>query len=540
MKQLHKINFIIGLLIAVIGLVSCEKGFDELNRPYKDADVETASIPGLFNGLVSTMANYNGDANMASSLLNTMANQQAVQNTQVPILNTTSAYWSQYYPDLLTYNKLLKKISEQSVPQSFDNVKHMATTLMAYRTLRMLDCYGDIPYSQASRADENTANYRPSYDKQADVYKLVLAGLEAASNGLKVDQGQVSIGASESFLSGNIDQWKKFCNALRLRYAVRLYNKEQALATAIITDILNNNKPLPNNQAADKLWEDNFGFWSNRVTGTKPFGALTSKWDAYRETSISNIRMSSNIWGQMSSSNNPNGSGIFDPRCYVYYMTNNADQWVPQPQTGSPSDGGHPYDKGDPTRKPIGSDPNNKFAAINYFLAYDREHYPILYITEADVHFLKAEIYQRGMGVGKNIALAKAEYEAGITASVNFWYAYTQLSAAWLTKPATPTPAQMTALLTNPLVMYNGANDADALKKIATQAWIATAFEPAECWAIVRRTGLTPKDPAYSPAATYKLPYPDDEKTNNAANWQQATGGADPTAQMQVKPYWMP
>ncbi len=112
------------------------------------------------------------------------------------------------------------------------------------------------------------------------------------------------------------------------------------------------------------------------------------------------------------------------------------------------------------------------------------------------------------MGVGKDVAMAKTEYEAGITSSVNFWYAYVAGSDRWLTKPTAPTTGDITDLLAAPQVAYNGADDADALKKIATQAWLAALYEPAEAWAIVRRTGLTPKDPGYNAPTINKLPYP--------------------------------
>lgn len=537
MKIIHKSIYSLLVCGALCGAGACKKGFEDINKPYKDASESTASIPGLFNGLISSLGKYSSDADALNvSLLYPITNQQAYQNTVAPYLNYSGIYWSQYYPDLLVYKTLLKKISEQPSPQSFNNAKYMASIMMAQKTLRMLDFYGDIPYSQASQANVGPKDYRPAYDAQIDIYKSVLADLKAASDGLAVDPTQSNLGSSETFLGNDFTAWKKFANSLRLRYAVRLYNKEKALAEGVITDVLGGNKPLPENQDPAKLYLNNFGLWPNRVSNA--LGALDSKWDSYRELSISNIRMSSNVWQQMSSTNATNGSGIFDPRTRVYFMTNNADQWVPQPQNGSLPEGGRPYDTG-PERKPIGTDPANKFACVNYFLAYDRLFYPILIITEADVHFLKAEIYQRGMGVAKDIAKAKTEYEAGITASVNFWYAYTQLSTIWTTKPTAPTALQMTAFLTNPAVLYNGANDADALKKIATQSWLATMFQPAESWATARRTGLTPKDPTYNPSVVNKLPYPDDENINNHENWQKATNGDNPTAQVQKKVYWM-
>ncbi|MBO9152241.1 SusD/RagB family nutrient-binding outer membrane lipoprotein [Chitinophaga sp. GCM10012297] len=543
MKIIPNILFASVVFGALLSSVSCRKDFEELNQPYNQAGEATATIPGLYNGLVSSLAKY-GDDILNVGVLYPTANQQAFQNISTPFINYAGGFWSQYYPDLVTYRSLLKKIAEQTDPASFNNVKYMATILLASKTLRMLDYYGDIPYSQAGKANEGATSFRPAYDAAPDVYKSVLEDLKEAADGLSNDASQVSIGASESYLGGDITAWKKFGNALRLRYAVRLYNKENAVASAIITDIINGNKPLPNNQQAGSMQKNNFGFWPNLVTTTSTTKeSLDSKWNSYRELSISNMRMSSNVWNQMSSTNATNGSGIFDPRCFVFFQTNDANLWVPQPQDGSQTEGGTPY--GTPgaaeitARKPFGTDAGNKFASFNFWIAYDRLFYPILVITEADVHFLLAEIYQRGMGVPKDVTKAKTEYEAGIRSSVDFWYDYTKTSAVWTTKPTAPTPAQMTAMLINPKVIYNGANDADALRKIATQAWLATMFQPWEAWAIVRRTQLTPRDPNLPPLSVNRMPYPDDENVNNHENWQKASGGKSATDQVSVKVYWM-
>lgn len=525
----------------LIGSASCRKGFEEMNKPYSDADESRASIPGMYNGMVESFTKYGDDA-LNVSLLYPITNQQAYQNTLAPYVNYAGGYWGLYYPVLQNYRKLISLIDEQPDAASFSNVRHMATILLASRTLRMLDYYGDIPYSQAVKAQDGAINFRPGYDKQADVYKSVLADLKTAADGLTTAAGQTSIGASESFLKGDIDAWRKFGNALRLRYAVRLFNKETALSTQIITDIIGGNKPLPDNQnvGVDDIWKDNIGLWPTNLSNANIFGALDAKWNSYAELSISNMRMSSNVWQQLSSSNDSSGAGIFDPRTYVWFMTSNRDKWAPQPQDGSQPEGGRPYEGGMTARRAIGADVGNKFSAVNFNLAADRVYYPILIITEADVHFLKAEIYQRGMGVAKDIAKAKLEYEDGLRSSTEFWYGYAKNSAFWATKPAPPTALQMTAFLANPKVLYNGANDADALRKIATQAWLATLFQPWEAWAIVRRTGLTPKDPNYAPSVVNKLPYPDDENINNHENWQAATNGASPGQQVLQKVYWMP
>lgn len=531
------------LVLGTIGVSSCTDGFEDLNQPYKDASISTASVPGLFNGLARNASAGEGSV-LSVSLFYPITNQQGAQNTFVPWINYTSGPWNNYYPSLLNYKALIAKIAEQPQPEAFNNIKYMATILMASRTLRMLDLYGDIPYSQASSSDKGTQYYRPAYDKQADIYKSVLADLKTAADGIVIGSTTQSlIGTSDSFLGGDLETWKKFGNALRLRYAVRLYGKEQALATEIITDVLGSNKPLPVNQDVSSftnMRKNNIGTYPSLLSPILDADFSDRQWYIFREPSVNNIRMSDNVWKQMSSTNDVTGTGIFDPRIHIFFQTNNADQWVPQPHIGQ-TDGGAPYaDNGTGSRKVIGADPANKYAAFNFFTIYDFRDFPYILISESDVHFLKAEIYQRGMGVAKNTATAKTEYEAGITSSVNFWYGYAQNSPIWLVKPAAVTAAQMTKFLTTPAVAYNGANDTDALTKIATQSWLSTLYQPIESWATVRRTGLTPKVAGYNPAAVYKLPYPNDEKNNNLANWTAATNGADEATQAATKVYWMP
>ena len=535
MKSTQKIIYRLLVVGLTIGMLSCEQGFEDINKPYKDASIATASIPGLFNGLAKNITNE--DNTLYVSLFYSLTNQQAVQNTLAPYLNYTSSLWNSYYPSLYNYRALIRKIDEQTDPKVFDNVRHMATILISSKTLHMLDYYGDIPYSKAASAEQGIEYYRPAYDNQVDIYKSVLADLKVATEGVGTGANQVSIGTSESFLQNDFEAWKKFGNALRLRYAVRLYEKEQALASEIITDIVGGNKPLPNNQNPASLLKDNYGFWPMSVS---PAIVTERSWYTFREKSVSNLRMGANMWNQMSSSNDKTGADIFDPRCYIFFQTNNADEWVAQPHDGSATDGGDPYNSGLTARQPIGDDPDNRYSPFNFYLAYDQWYLPYLIITEADVHFLKAEIYQRGLGVGQNTALAKQEYEAGIVASVNFWYAYAQNSTAWGMKPTPPTDAEIQALLTNPQVAYNGANETEALTKIATQSWIATLFEPAEAWATVRRTGLTPLAPGTTRSTINKLPYPDNEEINNRENWEAQTGGAKPAEQTSTKVYWMP
>lgn len=88
------------------------------------------------------------------------------------------------------------------------------------------------------------------------------------------------------------------------------------------------------------------------------------------------------------------------------------------------------------------------------------------------------------------------------------------------------------------MALVSGDNT-NNLKKIVTQAWLATLFEIPEAWAIVRRTGLTPKSSTYAQPNINKMPYPNDEQINNRDNWMKATNGAAPDVEAAKKVYWM-
>jgi hypothetical protein len=428
-------------------------------------------------------------------------------------------------------------------------VKAMATILISYKTLQMLDRYGRIPFSQAGLASEGPEKYRPAYDEEATVYKSVLADLATAVSSIKTGAAsntQVFIGAYESLLANDFDSWIKFGNAIKLRYAVRLYAKEQALATGIITDLIGGNKPLANDIAYGNDWikmrKNNPGNYPQLVAGNVPGSWFDRFFYAFREPSVSAIRLSDNVWNQISSNAANDGSGIFDPRARIWFMPNNSGKWVPQKQDRSEVEGTTNIYPNANVPLPPNTATDNKFAGFNWYLIRDWEQFPYVLLSEAEVHFLKAEIYAKGMGVAVDWVKAEVEYKAGITSSVNFWYSYvaSNTGTIWPSsiRPSL-SPTAIATFLSHPKVAFHLGQDATNLQKIITQAWLAAIFEAPNAWAIARRTGMTPKT---APAVTQynKLPYPTDESINNRENWMKAGNGDAPNVEMMKKVYWMP
>jgi hypothetical protein len=405
------------------------------------------------------------------------------------------------------------------------------------------DIFGDIPFSQAGYGFQNLEYLRPKFDKQKEIYLALLEDLKWADENIDESAPVVEPFASfrgfDKLFNGDMMKWRKLANSLRLRHAMRMAEKEPVIAGEIIRDIIENNRPVfvgysfaaPVLESAC-LWPAAVGFKNESLS-----------W-SFREHK--NLRMGSNIWHMFSDHDSTDGSGIFDPRAYIFFETNNAKKWVPYPQIPSgttPSEGGIPYDSHrDQTGAFDIKGETCRYSPFNYFIVSDIYYMPIILITGAEVHFLKAEAYFRGIGVAMDQDLADNEYMNGVNSSVEWWMKVAEnskLPLSGMTFPEMiPIPENLNA--SSVLMRYgswNAATDEEKLEFIYTQ-WMLDSFrQPWEIYALARRTGKTPREGA--PMAHYRLPYPPSEVEYNSANCATAIaaqGGDKP----ENKIWWMP
>ncbi|MCU7547576.1 SusD/RagB family nutrient-binding outer membrane lipoprotein [Chitinophagaceae bacterium LB-8] len=513
----------LGVMVAVgiNTLSSCTKGFEEMNKPYNKPT--SASIGDLFNYNISTCQNsYQEQATYHSFIYE--ITQQATQyaSSGYRMENASNEMWDSYYKMLVNSRQIDTLIAASPDKAKMTNILAMNKVIRAFRTIKMTENFGSIPYFNAGRGQYGTGNYKPAYDKQDVIYKSCINDLKWAVNNFSTSADQISLGSSETLLKNNIAQWTKLANSLRLRAAVTMYDKDNAFASAQITDALN--KPL-------LVDGEDIGLWPSKTPG------LVFEMHAWSFSANQYIRLGTTMWNQMSNNNNDDGSGIFDPRCKVFFEGNNASKWVAYPQnptTSTPSEGGGPYDQGRFTNWA------NKGTGCIYspfnFYHEDKVYMPELWITAAQVHFYRAEIYNRGLGVTKNSATAKNEYEAGVKASCNFWIQQAMNCGIWtVNKPAAlPTATEFATLLANPKVAYSLTDEAAALKSIYTQLWIDGLRQPNDIWTLFRRTGGNlPKDlnnNAYwqnNYGIYHRYTYPTSEQDYNFENWKAEIGASD-------------
>ncbi|MBN9383118.1 MAG: SusD/RagB family nutrient-binding outer membrane lipoprotein [Chitinophagaceae bacterium] len=505
------------LIITVIALASCKKNFESINTPPQGATAN--ATPMVYNAIVSSLPISAGEYSVLNSWIYPITQQGIVVGGSYNFDNAKLAVWQNYYQTLANYRLMQHRIDTSANPSAMNNFYAMLKTLMAYKTFKTTNYYGDMPYSQAGYAPLlQDSGFKAAFDKQSDIYDSVLTDLKWAVDHFTNDASQFSVGSYETFLNNNISLWAKFANSLRLYVAVTLYDKNSALAATHITDALS--KPL----LADG---DDIGLWPAKISG------LQFQWRQWSFSANCYLRMGTTMWDLMSSNDSTNGHGIFDLRARIFFEANDSAQWAAYPQNpnNAPSEGGAPYNPVRFTKwDSLGT--GCIYSPFNLYFEQDLTSIPELMLTSAQVHFIKAEIYNRGLGVTASTAIAMAEYNAGIAASLNMWKSIAFNSNVWLVnKPgaATATPGEISAVQNSTVAAYDMANATHALSQIYAQLWIDQYRQPWDAWLLLRRTGgktpMSTDNTQYYNAnySTYqRFVYPDEELSYNTDNWNAA------------------
>ena len=371
---------------------------------------------------------------------------------------------------------------------------------------------------------------RPKFNSQEEIYLFLLEELKWVEDHINTlpnpetpsGNPYVSFGDFDNFFDGDLMMWRKFANSLRLRHAMRMVEKDPGTATPILKEVIEGQLPII------KEGED-VGMWPGRQSWLN----LGVNW-SFREHN--KLRMGSTIWGWLSENDNKDGSGIFDPRARIFFETNNANEWVAFsqiPDANPEPSGGIPYGMHRDNNYAI-KGMANIYSPFNYYLIRDEAFIPELILTSAELGFIKAEAYLRGLGVAMDVDAAEGEYTIALVESIKFWQSMFIGSPIWENAPPILSEGEIYGVANHPLISIF-TND-NKLELIYTQRWMDAFRQPWEAFALWRRTGMTPRTgdtPEY-----YRFAYPPSEAENNPENWTDQIGrmGADSP---KVKVWWM-
>lgn len=524
----HKYLFLAVLLFAV----SCDKDFEEINtNPFFPTQTE---IGPLFNSVIESLQlGWNEQLYMHNNELYPVT-QLAASSGNVfdnPTIGTEDM-WQNYYGALTNIRELERRFDGfEGNQEILNNVRAQLKIILAYKTFRMTDIFGDIPFLEAGKGFQGVENLEPKFDSQEEIYKFLLNDLEAATKLINLlpqpttadNEAYIAFESFDNLFNDDMRLWQKFANSLRLRHAMRMVEKDAAFAEPIIQDILENNLPLIE-KGEDVVLSPAVLNWQKQST----------HW-SFREHK--KMRLGTTVWKALSNSDDANGSGIYDPRTYIWFEPNNNDEWVPYPQfpdENTPASGGFPYQGlRDEVYNLKGND--NIYSPLNYYLIRDEAYIPEIILTSAEVNFIKAEAYERGIGVTADATNVLSFYSAGVVNSIDFWQKIMQNTPIWTNKSQTLDINQQFAFTNRPEVEVFSAPD--KLARIYKQRWLDAVRQPWEAYALTRRTQMTPREGDFP--EHYRMAYPPSEQTNNPNQWAEQVNKMGEDSE-RVKVWWMP
>jgi hypothetical protein len=368
-----------------------------------------------------------------------------------------------------------------------------AKVLFYDQTAQMVDLWGDIPFFQAGSLNISRTVVAAPFDDAATIYDTLITGLAQLNTYFDTatlsTEIQSELTAQDLLCGGQLGNWQRYANSLRLRLLMRTSYYDASNAQTQVTTMLNNPStyPLISSNSYNVLLN-----MSPTTLESNLLSAFTSS--PYAPAYILDTLMVANG----------------DPRTTVFW-----DSVAGQSYQGFPGNG---------TSAQYSAGGYATYDSATFMYNYN---IPGVVFTAAEVSFLEAEANLRW---GAGSLSAAAAYAQGINQSIAFYYGINQAkddqsgySAAALTSP---TQAAIDAYIAN--VALTGSS-AQQLALIATQNWLNFfILQPGQAWAEIRRTGYPV---LYFPTASYaevpqppnRMVYPQSEQLYNATNYAKVS-----------------
>jgi len=319
-----------------------------------------------------------------------------------------------------------------------NNLAAVSLIMKAFTAHQVSDMWGDIPYSEVFLLKEKGV-LNPVFDSHQKVYSQILSELDEANTMLNSTAGTIGVG--DFIYAGDVTKWKKFANSLQLRVAMRMSLVNTPAAAQVISKILGNPSTYPvfetNTDNAYMRWP---GIATNNIEPWRArLGVSTNKQDNYR----TNHDLISLL------------VDMADPRL-PYYADKNLNGFYNGYKMGVGQSG-----------FPLNT--NQNLSHIGNRFGYDDRGFSP-FMNAAQVWFIKAEAYERGLATGN----AQAAYERGIAISM--------LENGVV-------QADIDAHLKKTEVAWSSGAKPN-LEKIRLQNWIALFKQSVEAWSEVRRTDV--------------------------------------------------
>ncbi|MCY1723284.1 SusD/RagB family nutrient-binding outer membrane lipoprotein [Prolixibacteraceae bacterium Z1-6] len=462
-------------ILLTLGFLACTDNFEEANRNHflisdEELDQDFNRLGSPFQSLLSNLFGHQIEEDLCHD------NWVRHLGTPTPFVggvNNTTYYmrWNTYWNRI--YNSVMSpaaQVIKQADEGGYEVFSAWAKLLQIYAISKLTVYHGPVIYSNYGVSGQ--ANI---YDSEPALYAQLFTDLDAVQSVFSSNKDYQGLKKFDASYSGNMAQWCKLINSLRLRLAMRIVKADANLAQT------QGEKALGH---ADGLLASNGDNFNVSLYGAKlPMNVICFEWG--------DTRMGAAMESFL--------IGLKDSRIASYFAPASDNTLYPDhpdwPYKGIHS--GAFLEAKD--QRLTYSTVNESFKAVTSRRSF----------TYSEVCHLKAEAALRGWD---NAGDAKTNYEEGIIASFADWGAGgvdAYLADATSTPIDYVDPKDSKNNWTSRSTVTVAWNEADSdelkLEKIITQKWINNFTNANEAWTDHRRTGYP------------KLPY--NTKNDSGADW---------------------
>jgi hypothetical protein len=445
MKKLKYIPFLV--LVLVCG---CSDYLDVNTDPNNPADAEERLVlPAAQQSIAARVGNY---YRITGSLWsqhytqnNTSSQYITTDNYDVENLNFLEQDFIDMFSGGLNDLRFVKEKAEAS--ENWTNYL-IATVMEAYGFQLIADLYDGAPIQEALQGGQG--NFTPAWNSGQEVYDELLARLD---NALAKDfeaNTNVSPGENDLLFEGDVEQWIRFANTLKLKLMMRYSAVDPGKAQSLISALVNSGANFLETDASIASYYD------EPDRGNPLYEA-----DRRNQNTASNLKASLTLVNYLEVNGDPRLEEFFD-----------------EPTSGGPIKG---------MRQGTSSTPSTVLDSKTISGATVLPTDPVYFISLPEAYFLRAEAAARGFSSED----AKAMYDAGVLAAFDRY----GLDGSSFIAPGGA-------------YEYPGGTVEENVEAIIEQKWIAqVGGNSMEAWFDMLRTGYPsfsdsyPGQPDYDPLA---------------------------------------
>ena len=462
MKNILKLTIIASLIVGLFG--SCEKDFLDVNDDPNNATEATAGQ--IFPAATASAAGViGGNYALAGGIWSQYWTQANASNQYKSFASFNISpddldrfAWEELYSGALNDFKAVREKASTDEDWSYFL---MSTVLETYTYQILVDLYNRIPYFDALQGADNL---NPEFDNGELIYEDLISRINGAL-AKNLDASSVSNpGAKDFIFNGDMDQWVRFANTLKLKIYLRQRYANQTVAQDGITDMYNNGAEFLETNASMDVFQD-------ADSKSNPFYEM----DRRQLNTPNNLRASETMFNWLESNS--------DPRTEYLYNEAESGGYEAMPQ------GSH-------------NASNSQIDPDDISVVHLEPTDPVIFMSAAESYFLQAEVAVI-YGLGGS---AKTLYDNGVMA------AFAQYGLDGSSFIASGGEYEFPA----------SGTEEDKLQAIITQKWAAMArFQGMEAWTEWRRTGypdffVPPQDNALGQGEfLLRLLFPDSERRAN-------------------------